>query len=131
MQRNDVGKWGVNYRCRMDMLHKEMAEKLGVSASYLSGIEHGRKQVPEDWWERVAATFKLSLPEATELRIAAMRSRREVTVTVETDLDARIMVAFEENRAELDMGKAKKIEAILLEGTGQEDELTEEKAAHT
>lgn len=115
MNRNEVGKWGAKFRAENDMLHKEMAEKLEMNVSYLSSIEHGRKPVPEDWWKKLSKAFDLSLQETTKLRLAVMRSRQNTTMSVETDYEARLLVAFDQNRASLDEQKTSKIEEIMAE----------------
>lgn len=115
MERNELWKWGATFRIEKDLLHKEMAEGLGVSASYLSSLEHGRKPIPDDWVERVKGAFDLSLPEAASLRVAIIRSKREAKVAVSNIHEARVMVAFESTPEPLSEEKAKQIEQIMLQ----------------
>ncbi|WP_018182214.1 helix-turn-helix domain-containing protein [Kaistia granuli] len=60
---------------------KDMAEKLGVSSSYLSALEHGRRGSPS-WFmvQRIIAYFNVIWDEAEELQRLAERSHPRVTV---------------------------------------------------
>lgn len=113
MKRSEVGKWGVNFRLGRELLLQEMAEAIQVSPSYLSSIEHGRKQPPEDWHDRVTRALNLSLPESASLLKATIRSRRQVSVPINNDFQARFMVAFESNKDSLSEEAVEKVEAIL------------------
>ena len=113
MRRNELGKWGVMFRVKNNLLSNEMAGKIGVSAAYLSNLEHNRKAIPEDWLERVRIGLGLNLPDAVELKIAIIRSRKKATIPVENDQQARLLVAFEKNVERIDEKKASEIQAIL------------------
>jgi transcriptional regulator with XRE-family HTH domain len=60
---------------------KEMAEGLGVSAAYLSALEHGRRGIPT-WYlvQRIIAYFNIIWDEAEELAKLAQESDPRVTV---------------------------------------------------
>ncbi|MEM6387476.1 MAG: helix-turn-helix transcriptional regulator [Pseudomonadota bacterium] len=113
MKRTDLGKWSINFRTDRDMLHKEMADALGLSASYLSSIEHGRKPIPEDWWDKVCRTFELTLPEASSLKIAIMRSKKSVTLPIENEYEARLLVAYQDHRSNLTDKTTREIENLI------------------
>ena len=60
---------------------KEMAAALGVSAAYLSALEHGKRGLPNfDFLQRVAGYFNVIWDEAEELFAAAGLSNPRVTV---------------------------------------------------
>lgn len=128
MKRNEIGKWGVIFRAEKDMLHREMAKRLGVGAAYLSNIEHGRKMPPDNWCERVSVEFDLTLQERTTLLLALMRSKKEITVPIHTDFEARVMVAFEQNKSTIDETKVGRIEEILSTGDNPNDNTQEQRA---
>lgn len=54
---------------RMDKgeILKEMAEKLGVTSSFLSAVENGKKKIPTDWAEKIEKLYSLSNKKAIEL----------------------------------------------------------------
>lgn len=60
---------------------KDMAEKLDVSSSYLSALEHGKRGSPS-WFmvQRIIAYFNVIWDEAEELQRLAERSHPRVTV---------------------------------------------------
>lgn len=55
---------------------KQMAEKLGISASYLSAIEHGKRNVPDDLKDAILANYDLT-PEEQEKMKKALASSLE------------------------------------------------------
>ena len=60
---------------------KEMAEALGVSAAYLSALEHGRRGVPS--WpliQKIVGYFNIIWDEAEDLQRLAAASHPRVTV---------------------------------------------------
>lgn len=49
---------------------QSMAQELGVTAAYLSGLEVGRKKIPDEWVQKIRAYFVLqgvSLPNLQKL----------------------------------------------------------------
>lgn len=60
---------------------KEMAEAIGVSAAYLSALEHGRRGVPS--WpllQKIVGYFNIIWDEAEDLQRLAAASHPRVTV---------------------------------------------------
>ena len=55
---------------------KQMAEKLGISASYLSAIENGKRNVPDDLKDAILANYDLT-PEEQEKMKKALASSLE------------------------------------------------------
>ena len=70
-------------RDRKGVSQKEMASALGVSAAYLSALEHGRRGAPSfEFLQRVAGYFNIIWDEAEELfRIARISDPRVVVDT--------------------------------------------------
>ena len=69
---------------------KEMAEALGVSASYLSALEHGRRSAPT-WMmvQRIITFFNIIWDEAEDLqRLAALSHPRVVIDTAGLEPEA-------------------------------------------
>lgn len=68
-------------RAEKGISQKEMAEKVGVSAAYLSALEHGHRGVPS--WvllQRIIACLNIIWDEADELQRLALRSHPKVTI---------------------------------------------------
>lgn len=68
-------------RLRKGVTQKEMAAALGVSAAYLSALEHGRRGVPT--WpmiQKIIGYFNVIWDEADELQALALQSHARVVV---------------------------------------------------
>ena len=59
---------------------KNMADKLEVTSSYLSAVETGKRNIPDDWVEKISQLYKLDMFERDALKIAAFNSARSVTM---------------------------------------------------
>lgn len=64
------GKFSRKLRIDHGELLKEMAEKLGVTSAYLSAVEVGKRNVPEEWIERITNIYELANDEVRQLRSA-------------------------------------------------------------
>lgn len=68
-------------RAERGMSQKEMAAAVGVSAAYLSALEHGHRGVPS--WallQRIIACLNVIWDDADELQRLALRSAPKVTI---------------------------------------------------
>jgi transcriptional regulator with XRE-family HTH domain len=54
----------------------DMANNLGLSLSYLSNIENGRKVIPDDFYEKIVSIYGLPEDEADELKTHILHSKR-------------------------------------------------------
>jgi transcriptional regulator with XRE-family HTH domain len=86
------GKEVRKYRIEAEASLKEMAEYLGVTSAYLSGIETGDRSLSAAVVERAIAFFKKRGVDATNLRAIADGMRRSVNIEG-LDHDSRIFVA--------------------------------------
>ncbi|KHF28295.1 Helix-turn-helix domain protein [Anoxybacillus sp. BCO1] len=48
----EFGRFCRKLRIDNGELLKHMADKLGVTSSYLSAVENGKRNVPQDWVEK-------------------------------------------------------------------------------
>jgi len=68
-------------RAERGMTQRQMADHIGVSAAYLSALEHGHRGVPT--WpllQRIIACLNIIWDEADELQRLAMQSVPKVTI---------------------------------------------------
>lgn len=68
-------------RAERGMTQKQMAEAIGVSAAYLSALEHGKRGTPR--WilvQDIIACLNIIWDEADELQRLAMHSAPKVTI---------------------------------------------------
>jgi len=72
---------------------KQMARDLGVSAAYLSALEHGHRGVPSwHFLQRVIGYFNIIWDEAEEFqRLAVISDAKVVVDTVELSVEATVL----------------------------------------
>jgi transcriptional regulator with XRE-family HTH domain len=55
----EFGKFTRKLRVDNDELLKYMADKLGVSSSYLSSVETGKRKTPVEWVDKISQLYNL------------------------------------------------------------------------
>ena len=76
----NFGKELRKLRIDNDELLKDMADKLGVTISYLSAVEHGKREVPDDWVDTISKLYQLSDAEKDNLEDLAYMSKNKVSI---------------------------------------------------
>lgn len=76
----NFGKELRKLRIDNDELLKNMADKLGVTISYLSAVEHGKREVPDDWIDTISELYQLSDAEKDNLEDLAYMSKNKVSI---------------------------------------------------
>ncbi|KVP98756.1 hypothetical protein WJ97_09955 [Burkholderia ubonensis] len=87
------GEFVRDLRHKHSELLKDMAEKLTVTSAFLSAVETGRKSIPADWCQKIAAHYALPKPEVAKLKQAIDESQRSVTIDLDGQSAARRGVA--------------------------------------
>ena len=59
---------------------KTMADKLEISSSYLSAIEVGKRNVPEDFIYRLSVLYNLDSERVHKLELAKLESQKEIVL---------------------------------------------------
>jgi transcriptional regulator with XRE-family HTH domain len=65
---------------------KSMADKLHMSSSYLSAIEVGKRNIPDDLIGKISRVYMLDQNTVNELENASFDSQNEVTLALENAL---------------------------------------------
>lgn len=104
------------YRLELSMRLKNMAEALGVSSSYLSGVETGRKELTDKFVGRVVKYFESCGIVAEDLYEMADRSRKEIKIKTDgLDEESRDLVAaFARRFSQLPSDKKREMKQMLL-----------------
>jgi len=76
----EFGQYLRKLRIDCGELLKDMADKLGVTSSYLSAVETGKRNIPDGWVEKISQFYKLHMFEQEALQIAANNSAKAVTM---------------------------------------------------
>ena len=59
MKVTEFGKFSRKLRIENDELLRDMANKLGVTASYLSAVEIGKRNIPKKWEHIIVNAYQL------------------------------------------------------------------------
>lgn len=74
------GRFLRDLRHQHTELMRDMAERLNVSAAFLSAVETGKKSIPPGWGQLIAHAYKLPAAVAKEMNQAIDESARSVTI---------------------------------------------------
>ncbi len=101
---------------------KNMAEKLGVSSAYLSAVEVGKRNIPEDWVTEIVELYELNKNYEYELKLSYDASIKNTTFNIEnsSDLKRKTALTFARTFDEIDEETTEKI-FNLLHKKGEED----------
>ena len=72
------GKALRNLRMDRGTLLKDMAQQLEVTSSYLSAVESGKRNIPENWPQVIGALYDLNDQEIKNLEVAAAASTTQI-----------------------------------------------------
>lgn len=108
-------------RLRLDRnwLLKDMADGIGVSPSFLSGVETGRKSLPDGMLAKVRKWGNLTPEEAQRLETAADQSTKEVRIKAPSHFsseDREALAVLARKFGELDDEQRERFRALIMEG---------------
>lgn len=111
----EFGKLLRKIRIDSGEIIKDMAEKLNVTASYLSAVETGKRNVPRGWTETIAKCYHLSDIEKKQLEHAADSSIKVLKLNVEytTEEKRETAVLFAREFDSLDSDTIKQMKKLL------------------
>jgi len=76
----EFGQFLRKLRIDCNELLKDMADKLGVTPSYLSAVETGKRNIPDGWIDKISQFYNLDIFEKEALQNAADNSISAVTM---------------------------------------------------
>ena len=109
------GKFCRKLRIERDEILKNMADKLGVTPSYLSAVEIGKRAIPATWRELIINIYNLTPVQQQELRGAIDNS----TTQIKLDISAmnaskrQTALAFARKLDEMDDEEIRKILELI------------------
>ena len=80
----EFGKFLRKLRIDKGEILKNMADKLGMTSSYLSAIECGKRNIPDDLIEKLTSIYCLDENEQQEFSIARDRSLNSIEIELST-----------------------------------------------
>jgi transcriptional regulator with XRE-family HTH domain len=110
------GKFSRKLRIDHGELLKEMADKLGVTSSYLSAVENGKRNVPREWVDKITNLYSLNKEQYNELKEAVQGSQINLKIDLKglNSEEKHIMMALAREFKELNEDDKSKIKNILL-----------------
>jgi len=85
----EFGQFLRKLRIDCNELLKDMAGKLGVTSSYLSAVETGKRSIPEGWVKKICQYYDLPMFDQEALEIAAANSVTTVTMSLNNKVPKR------------------------------------------
>lgn len=98
-----VGKLLRQIRLNNDEILRDMAEKLGVSAAFLSAVENGKKKMPKAMRGKLINKYEFDTEEISMLDDAIMESNDSVEINIKAMSEAKkgFAVSFARSFGEL------------------------------
>lgn len=112
------GKELRKIRIEHNELMKDMAGKLGVTVSYLSAVENGKRNVPQTWINYIVNLYDLSQEKAIQLQNLYYEDQNSIDISLENknDQDKDILFALARRYDALDSCDKEQLLAILKKG---------------
>lgn len=91
-----LGKFLRKLRIDRGELLRTMAENLGISMSFLSSVENGKKSMPSEWISKIPELYQLNDAQKLDFDQAVAESEKGIGVKFEglSEENKRISVAF-------------------------------------
>lgn len=111
----EFGKFSRKLRIDRGEFLKDMADILNVTSSYLSAVEVGKRNVPEEWKEKIASAYNLSKLDELELMKAIDNSQLNLKLNLnDFSNDFKdVVFSFARNFNELNNDDKESIRKIL------------------
>ena len=113
-----VGRFLRKLRIDQGEILKDMANKLSVTASFLSAVENGKKKMPSAWNRQICELYNLNEAQQKEFTEAIADSETKIELdfsNVPTE-NRELAVAFARKYSDFDERQIKKLLSILKGG---------------
>ncbi len=93
----------------------DIAKFLGVKIPFISAVENGKRNVPEDWFALLVEHYRLSESEQNELRqaIEDSKTQAKINLVLATPCQRRAALQFQRSFENLDDETANEILKLL------------------
>ncbi len=110
-----IGKFLRKLRIDQGEILKDMADKLGVSVSFLSAVENGKKRMPSTWSKKICELYQLSNVEREEFTTAIAETEESIEVNFYGIATKRkeLAVSFARKFSDINDEQAEAIKRIL------------------
>ena len=117
MRYTSFGELFKIYRLKNNENLKDAADFLGVTSSFVSAVELGKRKIPKEWLKLIANHYKLSDCEVNEFEEAIEKSQKEISVNLDntTALQRSVEIAFQRSFSTISDEDANKILKVYEE----------------
>ena len=117
-----IGRFLRKLRIDHGEILKDMAEKLGVTVSFLSAVENGKKKMPSIWNQKICNLYCLDARQKEEFTAAIADTERSVEMVFDNITMERreLAVSFARKFSELDDVQVEEIRKILQGENGRQ-----------
>lgn len=114
----DLGKFLRKIRIDEGEILMDMANKLGVTASFLSAVENGKKHMPSAWNKKICDLYKLSDEQKDQFTSAIAETEETIEVDFSNSSlkNKELAVSFARKFSDIDEIQVEKIRKILNGG---------------
>jgi len=112
----DLGRFLRKIRIDHGEILKDMADKFGVTSSYLSAVENGKRAIPEVWEEIILRNYPLDERQQQELHKAVIESIGTINLNMSKTNYTNKEVAFSFARKVGDLSEDKLLEIKRILG---------------
>ena len=116
----EFGKLLRKIRIDNEELLRDMAAKLNVTPSYLSVVETGKRNIPEEWLDMIVRGYDLDTEEQKDLKESFFNSQNQVKFELSSMEynDKDLVLAFAREFTNLNTKDKNKIFTILRKHNG-------------
>ena len=95
----------------------DTAKLLGVKVSFVSAVENGKKNVPDDWVDKIVGHYNLNANEKKELikAIEDSKTATKISLVAVPNFKRQVALQFQRSFDDIDEETAKKILDLLGE----------------
>lgn len=111
----EFGRLIRKIRIDRSLLLKEMADRLGVTSAYLSAVELGKKNIPQDLVNKICEVFNLKPEEKIQLNesVESSQPNLKIDLTSSTAEQRELVLHFARKYDGLSIDKLNKIKELL------------------
>ena len=119
MKFTEFGEYFRILRIKHKEVLKDASNFLGISCSFISSVECGKKPIPAEWFDKLVNHYGLNEKQQIELKEAIDKSAKTVKLNIEHATPTRkdLAVQFQRSFDELDEETANEIIKILKRNT--------------
>ncbi|HZK09794.1 MAG TPA: helix-turn-helix domain-containing protein [Clostridia bacterium] len=108
-------------RLSKNQVLKDMADKIGVSSSYLSSVENGKRKVPRDWADKIKSQYDLDKTQYLELLNAVDLTNKEIIISLDckSQEQKEVILSFARKVDDMDENFIKAFKELLKKQKGK------------